>query len=376
MCETTNDNGTTERLDMNIPSPVSYRSFEEIKNEVVRELQFPQLYEILVFLGLSVMGKLIPKLFTVWESPIPYQESSTGDVILQLDLNYPFYEQETVPDWAVVVVCILLPIVFLGISGLCFGPSGDAHASLCTLFIAVGCSELLTDLIKLYCGRFRPNFYNMCGFDSNTKECQEGQDNNVNWHRLHDARKSFPSGHASVAFSSMLVLSLYLAGRVGIQRQPSRAAPSMNVKLHYMLAWTPMLVAFFIAASRVHDFYHHPADVVGGALIGGVCAVMAHGMWYVMTMIMPFWIIAGSILLICNGTSHMLLHSSTQVPIHLLQMGRISSCNNSYSQSPRRGFASWSFVMTIKKHSCQGGIKSNCCSKCSFWRDLYLNIQC
>jgi membrane-associated phospholipid phosphatase len=268
MCETTENNGITARSI--VQSPVSLRSFEEIKNEILHELQFPQLFEILAFFGLSLMGKLIPKLFTVWESPIPYQETSTGDVILQLDLNYPFNEKETVPDWAVVVFCILLPIVFLGISGLLCGPSGDAHASLCTLFVAVGCSELLTDLVKLYCGRFRPNFYNMCGFDADSKECQL-QD----LHRLHDARKSFPSGHASVAFSSMLVLSFYLTGKVGIQR----CAPSMKSKLYYMLAWTPMLVAVFIAASRVHDFYHHPADIVGGCLIGGVCAVMAHGMW-------------------------------------------------------------------------------------------------
>jgi membrane-associated phospholipid phosphatase len=30
----------------------------------------------------------------------------------------------------------------------------------------------------------------------------------------------------------------------------------------------PMFVAFFTAASRVHDNWHHPSDVIAGALIG------------------------------------------------------------------------------------------------------------
>jgi membrane-associated phospholipid phosphatase len=29
-----------------------------------------------------------------------------------------------------------------------------------------------------------------------------------------------------------------------------------------------MLLAVFIASSRAHDDFHHPADVVGGSIIG------------------------------------------------------------------------------------------------------------
>lgn len=271
MSEKTEPNGSTEHPSI-IPFPLSIHSFQEIKQEIKNEFQFPQLVEILTFFACGVLGKVIPKLFHVWESPIPYQETSSGDIILDLELNYPFNERETVPDWVVVVTCVILPILLYCFMGLLSGPTGDTHAILCTLFIAVGLSELITDLVKLYCGRFRPNFYNMCGFDSVTKECLV-----KDLHRLYDSRKSFPSGHASVSVTSMLVLSFYFAGKVGIQR----SAPSVKVKLFYLAAWTPMLFALFVAASRVHDFYHHPADILGGSFIGGICAVMAHGMWYV-----------------------------------------------------------------------------------------------
>ena len=33
--------------------------------------------------------------------------------------------------------------------------------------------------------------------------------------------------------------------------------------------------------SRVHDNHHHPADVVGGALLGGTIASVIFGIWYV-----------------------------------------------------------------------------------------------
>jgi diacylglycerol diphosphate phosphatase / phosphatidate phosphatase len=276
MCEAGNPDRNTQRLDCRetieaIQSPVCLRSFEEIKKEVFHELKAPQILETLLFLLIGFVAKTIPKLLlNLWLSPIPYQETSTGDVILELDLNYPFNEQETVPNEALYAICVFLPILFLGVSGMLCGPTGDARSSLCALFIAMGFSELIIGLVKLYCGRFRPNFYNMCGFDSESKECQ-AEDS----HRLYDSRKSFPSGHSGLSFSSMLVFSLYLAGKVGIQRQ----APSIKAKLLYLLAWTPMSIAFFVATSRVHDFYHHPVDIVAGSVIGGACAMMAHGMW-------------------------------------------------------------------------------------------------
>ena len=43
-----------------------------------------------------------------------------------------------------------------------------------------------------------------------------------------------------------------------------------------ILCYSPMVVAIFIAASRVHDNMHFPADVVGGALLGGSVAALTH----------------------------------------------------------------------------------------------------
>ncbi len=41
----------------------------------------------------------------------------------------------------------------------------------------------------------------------------------------------------------------------------------------------PLFLSTFVAASRVHDNWHHPADVVAGALIGATCALVAYHLW-------------------------------------------------------------------------------------------------
>ena len=48
-----------------------------------------------------------------------------------------------------------------------------------------------------------------------------------------------------------------------------------------LLALVPLLVAVWIAASRVRDNKHFPADVLAGALIGATLGRYSHGLWFV-----------------------------------------------------------------------------------------------
>lgn len=236
------------------------------------------LHEMLLCFSIFALGKAIPMAFDSlysFESPIPYQTTSSGDVLLELDLNHKLISSETVPDWLAVVLCIFLPLmIFISVGYRSTTRQGDIHASLCFYFVAVGTSWLLTDCIKIYAGQLRPNFYAMCEFDKDTLQCESD-----NKHLIRESRRSFPSGHASLAFSSMTALSLYFLGKVGIQHNVHLKPITLAKRLLYLASLLPILLAFFISASRVHDFWHHPADIVAGSMIGIACAFVAHGMW-------------------------------------------------------------------------------------------------
>jgi len=236
-----------------------------------------QVGEMTLCIAVFALGKLIPFLFDLWyswQSPIPYQTTSDGNVLLELDLSYKLVSPETVPDWLAAILCVLLPILLFVTIGFRSGPQGDVHASLCFFFVAVGLSWFLTDIIKIYTGQLRPNFYDMCDFNKDTQQCETDSA-----HLLVESRRSFPSGHASLAFSSMTTLTLSFLGKVGIHRNVHSKRVSLRQRVLYTSSFVPILLAFFIAASRVHDFWHHPADVVAGAVIGVGCALCVHGMW-------------------------------------------------------------------------------------------------
>jgi hypothetical protein len=58
---------------------------------------------------------------------------------------------------------------------------------------------------------------------------------------------SFPSGHAAATFALAAVLERHLG---------------------YRLAWPTLVIATYVATSRLHDNVHYPSDVVFGAAIG------------------------------------------------------------------------------------------------------------
>jgi membrane-associated phospholipid phosphatase len=282
--------------------------------------------ELLVCLSFFVVCAVIPLLFRnlARQRPIPYQQLSTGDYVKNLSFNERF-QGDTVSDAWLLVWGVALPLAVqytVGNMLPALRNEGAAHSTICTYLVAFGINIVCTDLVKAYCGYLRPVFYDLCNPEAaGSASCTSSSRTEAG------ARRSFPSGHASMSFCGLTLLTLFLHTRLGMPsclrhgqhgtvRQHRGEAPEdddYNVALRQgnetgeaivpgtrttaaasivitaqnpmryrcisILSLIPMGLALFIAASRVADNRHFPADVVGGSLLGASIASFVHGLW-------------------------------------------------------------------------------------------------
>ncbi len=164
------------------------------------------------------------------------------------------------------------------------------HTSICRYATTLGMSLLFIESIKRYVGYLRPNFYQLCGPEYGTEEGELVCNNDASGDTDIERYQSFPSGHASVAYSGLTLLSLYLGRSLGIPHETGFRQTSgrfilfsRHVRLRRLLCFISILMvqslALWISTSRIVDQLHHPADVVGGAITGAGCAWFADGLW-------------------------------------------------------------------------------------------------
>lgn len=150
----------------------------------------------------------------------------------------------------------------------------------CALRMALGIfpctmlAVLVTELGKGYVGRFRPSYARTClsaikppyldNAEILTRKFTSDADCiSDNFEALEDLRRSFPSGHASLAMAGFAYTQLML-----IRSVSHAEIPHMMATFIYTLSWLVFVFAAWVCASRVYDNAHHPSDVVSGAVIG------------------------------------------------------------------------------------------------------------
>ena len=68
-----------------------------------------------------------------------------------------------------------------------------------------------------------------------------------------ESDKSFPSGHTTAAFATMV--PVFLVG---------------NKKV----SWTALIFAFLMGVSRIYLVVHYPSDVLGGLIVGTIAGIL------------------------------------------------------------------------------------------------------
>jgi phosphatidate phosphatase len=120
----------------------------------------------------------------------------------------------------------------------------------------------MTDLFKNFVGRARPNFYAICGRNTQFETC----DSAVSQATLNGTFQSWPSGHTTNALQGALFCGLlWKKAVVSTVSWVSTAALALT------------FVAFVVGATRIRDYVHHTDDVLAALFIASInCGLM----WY------------------------------------------------------------------------------------------------
>lgn len=203
----------------------------------------------LIVLGVTIVFTVITFLTTKL-NPLYVPE---GDSLS----DFPIPNRETIPGVLLFVILICVPEVtfvifyFLNKKFPNIFNQFNIFAATWNVITAQLAVQLLTEVIKSYVGRARPDMYARCGENAQYSTCK------ATGYVLSDSFKSFPSGHSSGAMSSMYFCAVFLLKVV--------SNDSVFVSLAALLY---ILLGLYIGATRIRDFRHHVDDVVAGYVVG------------------------------------------------------------------------------------------------------------
>jgi membrane-associated phospholipid phosphatase len=191
-----------------------------------------------------------------------------------LDLNRPMLG-DTCPTTSLVPIQVLPAGV--SVAATFVAPIGVQSPVFEALYLvllqarAVSLNEIVTNSVKCYAGRLRPDWISRLkslGYTAPADPSAELFLCNETSPTALDGRHAFPSGHSSDTFSGVTPLTLFFLHRIG--------AFSRGSIVRFFIACIPMILAFVVAVSRTRDNRHHFADVLAGSCIGFLCSTVAY----------------------------------------------------------------------------------------------------
>lgn len=207
-------------------------------------------------------------------------ERRIGPQLHDTSISYPHTAgaDAICPGYLLYTIALDVPLAVLAVLALLLPPAQAARGPLrlrlqllsqlwIGLLSSLACAMLLTNAIKVSVGRLRPDFIARCipVSAADSVLCTGA------YADVREGRKSFPSGHTTVAFAGLFYLSLVLAGRLAAVSTP-RAGSLWKA----VVVAAPWFVALLIGLSRIADYWHHWQDVLIGGLIGHAAALGAH----------------------------------------------------------------------------------------------------
>ena len=200
----------------------------------------------------------------------PFQRQFT---INDITLSHPFAEHERVPGDVLLNLITFVPAILMALVSALLTPRPFKiyviYLSILGVFISMGTCIFVTDVLKNWTGRCRPDFLARCqpkeGLLPDVLYNAVDACTTKDFAKLQDGFRTTPSGHSSMSWSAFGYVSLWLNGQLNCSHVHRGAWRSI-------IAFLPCLVAFYVALSRTQDYRHHFIDIILGSLLGGFIA--------------------------------------------------------------------------------------------------------
>lgn len=198
-------------------------------------------------------------------------------------ISYPFKHSQ-VSNTMLGATSILFPVPFILFAAFApnkyFPNTRQGHLEALfwfsvTLGIILTSTSTFSNSIKLLVGGARPSLYGICNYahfndnqtyyELNTKVGAIG-DFSKCVNQDYDALMTFPSGHSSLTFASMIYI-VFLLHFTEIWCALGR----LTVKILTVLV---LSYAMWVGITRIQDYKHHSFDVLSGAVLGSAITVM------------------------------------------------------------------------------------------------------
>ncbi|CAH6720073.1 hypothetical protein CLIB1444_03S03796 [[Candida] jaroonii] len=200
--------------------------------------------------------------------PPNYHEFSLNDISLMY--SYRPEDEVTVPVNVLIGLGVGLPVIQFIAFSLYRGNVSttrklwDIHAGLLSLTGAMSSQLMVTCILKNICGLPRPDLISRCQPDDQIAPIYELSNIaicNGNQQFIDEGFRSFPSGHSSTIFCGMVITSLNISGKLQV-------FDKRGISLKVLISIVPLMIACFIACTRISDNRHFLRDVIGGSIIG------------------------------------------------------------------------------------------------------------
>ena len=173
-------------------------------------------------------------------------------------VSFPHTPKQTFPTWTLPCLGVFIPVSIIFLASLAPHARVDrarhrsqTQRAVVGLLLAVTLGFAVTNALKNAVGAFRPDFKTRCWpndapvrwASTGVPTCSPGHDERL----VSEGRKSFPSGHASMAFSGLTFAARVVANRVGLGAAATAARGNKQGAWRLVATISPLFLALFVA---------------------------------------------------------------------------------------------------------------------------------